>query len=172
MVAGVSQPPGAVTRFGVVKPKKYRSDIQNVAGRCLFSGMKNTIKRFAMCLARLSVPNNNGQPSEIQSPIGVSSFVCFVSLAFICWVARHAVWLLQVWWAELLVYALIPISVTFIILYRSCWHREITGAARTLLLILLSCIIFAGVFTATGIIIILASMVYYSSIANFGAFHY
>jgi hypothetical protein len=116
--------------------------------------------------------NHNDQPSEIQSPVGLSAFVCFVALAFIYWVARPAVKLLEVGWAELLVYAIIPISVTFITLYRSCWHREVTGAARTLSLIFLSCLIFGGVLVAVVIIIILASLVYSRFVDGFSRFHY
>jgi hypothetical protein len=130
--------------------------------------VKRIIKRFTMFLGRFSDLNQNEQPSEVQSPIGIALFVCFVSLAFIYLTARPAVSRLQVWWAELLVYALIPILVTFIILDRSCWHREMARVARTLFLILLSGIIFGGVLIANGVIIILAFVFFY----RFTAFHY
>jgi hypothetical protein len=98
--------------------------------------------------------NDDEQPPEVQSPaqrvIVMASFACFVSLAFFYWVARPAVELLEVLWVEWLVYAIIPISVTFTILYRGCWHREITGAARTCSVLLFSCLILAGVLVASG----------------------
>jgi hypothetical protein len=104
--------------------------------------------------------NDNEQSPEVQSPIQrdfiTASIACFASLIFIYWVASPAVKLLEVRWIELLVYSSIPISVTFIILYRSCWHREITGAARTFCLLLLSGIIFGGEVIATGIIFCIA----------------
>jgi hypothetical protein len=61
------------------------------------------------------------------------------------WVAGRAVELLEVRWIEWLVYAIIPISVTFIILYRSCWNPEIKGVTQTCSLLLLSCIILGDV---------------------------
>jgi hypothetical protein len=104
--------------------------------------------------------NDNNQTPEVQSPLQrvfvIASIACFVSLIFLYWVARRAVDLLEVRWIELLVYAIIPVSVTFIILYRSCWHREITGAARTCSLFLLSCIILGSEVIAIGIILCIA----------------
>jgi hypothetical protein len=105
--------------------------------------------------------DDNEQTPEVQSPFQramvMASIACFVSLIFFYWVARPAVVRLEVRWAELLVYAIIPISVTFIILYRSCWHREITGAARTCSLLLLSCIILGGELIAIGFMFCMAS---------------
>lgn len=140
---------------------------KNAEGRCLLCDVKYIIKRFTMFLGRFSDMSQNEQPSEVQSPIGVASFVCFVSLAFVYLTARPVVSRLQVWWAELLVYAFIPILATFIILYRSCWHREMARVARTPFLIWLSCVIFGGVTIFIGIIIILAFVFFY----RFTAFH-
>lgn len=101
--------------------------------------------------------NDNEQTSQDQSPLQraftIASTACFVSLIIFYWVARPVVERLQVRWVELLVYAIIPLSVTFIILYRSCWHREITGAARTCSLLLLSCVILSCEFVAIGIML-------------------
>jgi hypothetical protein len=92
--------------------------------------------------------DDDEQTPEVQSPLQrtfvMASIACFASLTVFYWGARRAVELIEVRWVEWLVYAVIPISVTFIILYRSCWHREITGAARTCSLLLLSCIILGG----------------------------
>jgi hypothetical protein len=100
--------------------------------------------------------NDNEQIPEVQSPLQrvfvTASIACFASLILFYWAAKPAVELLEVRWIELLVYSTIPIAVAFIILYRSCWHREITGAARTCSLLLLSAIILGGVEIATGII--------------------
>jgi hypothetical protein len=97
------------------------------------------------------------QTQEVQSPLQqtvvIASIASFVSLIIIYWVARPAVELLYVHWVEWLVYAIIPISVTFIILYRSGWHSEILGAVRTCSLLLLSCIILGGVLIAIGVML-------------------
>jgi hypothetical protein len=101
--------------------------------------------------------NNDERLSEVQSPLQravvFASLACFGSLTFIYCVARPAVELLEARWAELLVYAIIPIAVTFIILYRSCWHREITGVARTSSLLLISGLILVGVIVAAGVML-------------------
>ena len=98
---------------------------------------------------------NDGPISDVQSPLQravvFACLACFGSLTFIYWAARPAVERLEVRWAEFLVYAVIPIAVTFIILYRSCWHREIAWVARTGFLLLLSCLILMGVLLAIGV---------------------
>ena len=103
--------------------------------------------------------DDNEQMPEVQSPskqaIIVASIACFVSLTLFYSIARPAVELLEVGWIEFLAYAIIPTSVTFIILYRSCWHEEITGVARTCSLFLLSCIILSGVLIIIGILLCL-----------------
>ena len=97
---------------------------------------------------------NQSEPSsEVQSPIAIASFACLVCFVVIVLAARPVVVLVAVWWAELLVYALIPVMVSFIILYRSCWHPEITGVVRTCSLLMLSCAIFVGVLFAIGIML-------------------
>jgi hypothetical protein len=134
-----------------VRPKCVSDLYKNVWGRCLLSGVKWIIKPFAVFLSRFSVLNESEPPSEVQSPIVIAWFVCFVCFVFIIWAARPAVRLLGIWWIELSIYVLIPITATFIVLYRSCWHREITGVARTCSLLPLSCAIFGSVLFAIGL---------------------
>jgi hypothetical protein len=104
--------------------------------------------------------NEIDQQSEVQSPLQravvIAAIACFVSLAFSYWMGRPAVGLLEDRWAELLAYAIIPMAVTFIILYRSCWHREIMGAVRTCVLLLLSWVILLGVLLAVGVMLCMA----------------
>ena len=89
---------------------------------------------------------------EIQTPqqriIVIASAACFFSLLIIYRFARSVVELLGVPWIEFLAYAVVPIAVTFVILYNSCWHGEISGAARTGYLLLLSSVILGGVLVA------------------------
>jgi hypothetical protein len=75
---------------------------------------------------------------------------------FSYWVEKPVVELLEDRWADFLVSAIIPISATFIILYRSCWHREITGVARTCVLLLLSWVILVGVLFSIGLMLCMA----------------
>jgi len=91
------------------------------------------------------------EPStEVQSPAQragiIASFACLACLAYLFWVVRPAVELLGVGWAELLVYTLVPITLTFVILHGSNFHREMARMARTSFLLLVSCLIFGGTF--------------------------
>ena len=102
--------------------------------------------------------NDHEQTPKIQSPsqeiIGIASFACLAALIFFYWYAGPAVKALDVWWAKLLVYVAIPILVTFIILYRSGWHRELVGLTRTCSLLLLACVILVGVYFVIGAMLV------------------
>ena len=129
------------------------------------------IKRLALG-SELGGLDDNEQPQRTQSPLGFCLMVCFVSLALFYLAARPAVSRMHVWWAELLIYALVPTIVTFVTLYRSGWHREITGAARTFSVIFLSCIILGGAMLAAVVFIILGSLVYSTFVDGFARIHY
>ena len=100
------------------------------------------------------------QAPEVQPPfrrdVVFASIVCFVSSILFYWAARPVVSQIQAWWVKMLVYASIPISVTFFILYRSCWHPETMGAARTRSLLVFSCFILVGEIIAIGIMLCIA----------------
>ncbi len=91
--------------------------------------------------------NNIGQTSEVQTPLQQvlvrASIAAFACLALLYCLARPAVGLLESRMAELLVYSIIPVTIIFVFLYRSCWHREITGVLRTCSLFGLSFLVFA-----------------------------
>jgi hypothetical protein len=78
---------------------------------------------------------------------------CFISLTGFYWITRPLMLRLQIWWAELLIYSIVPISVTFILLYRSCWHSELSGWARTYYVLALSCVILAVELIFIGIML-------------------
>jgi hypothetical protein len=65
--------------------------------------------------------------------------VCFVSSTFFYPIAGRVIEPLEIGWVKFLIYAIVPASVTFIFLYRSRWHPEITGVARTCSLLLITC---------------------------------
>ncbi len=94
--------------------------------------------------------------------MATASVVCFVALALVYWAARPVVERLGVWWAKGLVYAIIPVTVTFVILYRSGWRRETPGRARIGSLLLLACVIFGGVMLA---VCVMVSLAWFGSIA-------
>jgi len=98
--------------------------------------------------------------SEIQSPVQraviLATFACFGSLALFYWAARPLVNLIDIPWIEFLAYALVPMVVTFLILFRSCWHREISSAKRACSLLLLSFTILGGVIIGSSLLLYLA----------------
>jgi len=113
-------------------------------------------------------PPPDGSPSEVSSPVGLALLACVASFGLVYALARPLVGRLSVWWIELWVYALVPVTVTFIILYRSQWHPEITGVARTCSLLLLSCVILGGIILAVGLLLALGCFFIINLKSNFG----
>ena len=107
-----------------------------------------------MLFGRITIMNDGETSPNIRAPaqdmIGIASFACLAALTFFYWYAGPAVQTLDVWWARWLVYVLIPILIPFIILYRSAWHRELAGLARTGSLLLAACVILVGVYLVVG----------------------
>jgi len=71
-------------------------------------------------------------------------------------VARPAIHMIHIGWVELLAYALVPISATMTIFYRSGAERELSGLARFGCLLLISCAIFVVVCLALTTMICIA----------------
>lgn len=73
---------------------------------------------------------------------GIASLLC---LPVVYLATRPLIWLLQARWAVWPLFTLwtfIPVSVAFVVLYRSDWHREWPRVRRIFSMILSSCIIF------------------------------
>jgi hypothetical protein len=90
---------------------------------------------------------------QSQGIVVIAFIVCFLAFISIYWAVRPATELLKVRWAGFLVNAIVPLSVTFAILYRSRWHREIVGPARTFYFLLLSSLVLGGVLIALGLMV-------------------
>jgi hypothetical protein len=106
----------------------------------------------------LRTVENNKQTEASQPPIGIAGLACLICLAVIYFVANPVVSWLEVWWAAVLIYSVIPISVAFTILYRSPWHREFAKPKRIFSMILSSCLIFCISFAVLGLIVALSAM--------------
>jgi len=134
--------------------------------------MKYAFKRYAVLLRRHRSIKLENLFAKIESPITFSSFACAACLFLCNWIARPIASQLAVGWTLFfLLYAVIPISATFFILYRSCWHQKITGVARTVSLILLSCAIFLGVLIISMIVLTLGLMVFLTFVDGFKRIH-
>jgi hypothetical protein len=107
--------------------------------------------------------NQTEQPVEVQSPAQraeiSAALACAASVVYLFSVGGPAVEWFQVRWAGLLFCTLLPIALTFTILYGSCLHREMRRAARTGFLLLVSLLIFGGACVALGIIAFIACAV-------------
>ena len=101
-------------------------------------------------------------------PFGAAMFACIFSLILTAWLTQSMVARLAIWWFTLLIYILIPTAVTFSILYRSSWHRELFLARRTASLFLLSLAILAGSVCFFGV----AVMAVCTVCAGFTRWHY
>jgi len=93
-------------------------------------------------------------PITVSSPIGLAAFLCLAVFGLIYWTARPLVTRIGNGWVEFLTYALLPLAVTFTLLYRSAWHREMALVKRagylmvTAGLILCSDLVLIGVLLA------------------------
>ncbi len=94
--------------------------------------------------------------SSLQRTLVLASLAGFFSWIVLGWVERPAVELLEERWARLLAYSILPTAVCFIILYRSCWHPEIVGIARTCCVLCFSCVILVGALVAAGVLVCVA----------------
>lgn len=103
-----------------------------------------------------------------QPPIGLAGFVCFAGQAVIYLATRPFIDYLDRWGIQWLLYTSIPISVAFIILYRSSWHQELGRFTRVLSMLLSAFIIFCCALLIGGIIV--GGLYVVGN--NFTAFHY
>lgn len=90
--------------------------------------------------------NRDEQMDENRTLFLAAGFVCLGSLAVACLAMRSVILLIHARWTAWLlpaVVTLIPLAMTFIILYCSAWHREFSKARRVVSMILSSCIIFS-----------------------------
>ncbi len=92
--------------------------------------------------------NQTELPTEVQSPAEraeiIASLVCLLCVAYVFLVGQPVAEMLQMGWAVFAVCTLLPIALTFTILHGSCLHREMSPAARSLIILSVSLLIFAG----------------------------
>ena len=114
----------------------------------------------------MSAMTNNEQTEISQPPIGIAGAACLVCLAVIYMVANPVVSWLEVWWAGLLIYSVIPIAAAFYILYRSSWHQELPSVRRIISMTLLACFIYAVVLIIGVFVIVVASVFFSGSMVS------
>jgi hypothetical protein len=85
---------------------------------------------------------------ENSSPMLIAGLACFLSLPVVYLTTRPVVWLFSapwVAWLELGIFALAPVTVTSMVLYRCAWHDDRPRTRRILSTIFFACAIFGMV---------------------------
>ncbi|HTR42824.1 MAG TPA: hypothetical protein VMH87_14520 [Pseudomonadales bacterium] len=89
---------------------------------------------------------SRNEPFNENGPLFlIAGLACLVCLPIIYLATRLVIWWLHVSgveWLLLALFIILPLSVTFIILYSSAWHREWPKMKRVLSAALSSCFIF------------------------------
>jgi hypothetical protein len=94
---------------------------------------------------------------RVEPPIGLAGGVCAICLVatFLAgWIVSRFI---DVQWVTWFLAVSIPVSVTFMILYRSAWHQELPRITRILSMILSAMIIYIVVLLLVGLAVTLAA---------------
>lgn len=89
--------------------------------------------------------NRNEQINGNSAPFLMAGLACLVCLPIMYLTTRPLLGLLHgqgIEWLLLILFTFVPLSVTFLILYCSAWHRESPRARRLFSAIFSSCVIF------------------------------
>jgi hypothetical protein len=97
---------------------------------------------------------NEPEPSiPASSPIGLAAFLCLALFGLVYWAARPLVARIGNGGVEFLAYALLPLGITFTLLYRSAWHREMAVVKRTSYLMVTTGLILCSDLVLIGILL-------------------
>lgn len=106
--------------------------------------------------------SRNGQMDENMPLFLVAGLACLFCTPVIYLATRPVVWLSHAGWVPWLLlglFILVPLSVTFIILYGSGWHEERPRFRRILSTIFSSCVIFGVDLLAVGMLVAAACLI-------------
>ena len=146
--------------------------LNDVKCHCL-ACRKPALGIYCRRLGRFCVMDENGQlaQTELQSPLqrmmGLTFIACLLVLLTVYALTRRWVEQLGVWWCELMVYACLPVLVTFTILYHSHAREGMSRPARFSYLFFVSALIFASVIFCVTVFWFLSNTV----LANFATGH-
>ena len=104
----------------------------------------------------------NGQINGRMPLFLIAGLACLFCVPVIYLATRPVIWLLHAQWIAWLLmglFVLVPLSVTFIILYRSGWHEERPTFRRILSTAFSSCLIFGVDLLAVGALIAAACLI-------------
>jgi hypothetical protein len=106
--------------------------------------------------------NESEQAGESAPPMIRAGLACLVCLPLV-WLSTsplsrlHNARLAE--WLALAVFTLIPISVTFAVLYLSPWHRESSKIRRIMAMILSSCAVYCIDLMVAGLLLVIGCLV-------------
>jgi hypothetical protein len=105
--------------------------------------------------------SRNGSMDENMPLFLTAGLACLFCVPVIYLAPRPVVWLLHAQWIAWVLmglFVLVPLSVTFIILYRSGWHEERPRFRRIFSMIFSSCVILAVDLFAVGAVVAAACL--------------
>ena len=89
---------------------------------------------------------SNNEPMRENGPLFLmAGLACLMCLPIVYLATRPVVWWLHVSWVQwplLMLFTIVPLSVTFAILYGSAWHSEWPRIRRIASVAVSSCVIF------------------------------
>ncbi len=100
--------------------------------------------------------------NENSSPLLIAGLACFLSLPILYLTTRPVSWLFNapwVAWLQLGVFAIAPVIVTFLVLYRCAWRDDRPRTRRILSTIFSSCLIFGIVLLLIGAVAIVGCVI-------------
>jgi hypothetical protein len=97
---------------------------------------------------------------KVEPPIGLAGGVCALCLVATFLAISIISRFMDIRWMNWFFAVSIPLSVTFVVLYRSSWHREQSKMTRILSMILSACIIYTVVLVIEAFGVVLASFIF------------
>jgi hypothetical protein len=106
--------------------------------------------------------SRNGEINGRMPLFLTAGLACLFCVPVMYLATRPVVWLLHApWmaWPLIGLFIVVPLSVTFIILYHSGWHEESPKFPRILSIVLSSCVIFGVDLLAVGALVVAACLI-------------
>ena len=105
--------------------------------------------------------NPNEQTNGNTPPMAMAGLAGLVCLPLI-WMAASPLWKLHnarlAEWLALASFVLIPMSVTFVVLYLSSWHRESPRVRRIVSMILSTCLVYCVDVLVAGLLVVMGCL--------------
>jgi hypothetical protein len=106
--------------------------------------------------------SRNEQMDENVPPLLSAGLACLACVPIVYLATRPIVWLTLVpgvQWLVVGLFTILPVSVAFIVLYRSAWHEERPRLKRIFSAMMSACIIFGVDLFAVGVLVVVGCLI-------------